>query len=44
MCGEEVQAEYVDGIRGTGRYKLNERFVEYLMKRHFESSDKLIGP
>jgi hypothetical protein len=36
MRGEEVQAEFVGGvIKGTGRFRLNERFVEHLMKRHF---------
>lgn len=36
MRGEETKAEYVGGvIKGTGRFRLNERFVEYLMKNHF---------
>ena len=35
MCGEEVQAEFHNGVRGTGRYRLNEKFVEHLMKQHF---------
>jgi hypothetical protein len=35
MCGEEVQAEYTDKICGTGRYRLNEKFVEHLMKEYF---------
>jgi len=35
MCGEEVQAEFHNGVRGTGRYRLNEKFVEHLMKQNF---------
>jgi hypothetical protein len=34
MCGEEVQAEFYNGVRGTGRYHLNEEFAEYLMKQY----------
>ena len=33
MRGEETKAKYVNGvIRGTGRYRLNEKFVEYLLE------------
>lgn len=32
MAGPEIQARFADGIRGTGRYSLNEKFVEYLIK------------
>jgi hypothetical protein len=32
MRGEEVQADYVNGRHGTGRYLLNENFVEYLLE------------
>ncbi len=35
MAGEEIKAQYHDGIRGTGRYKLNDKFVKHLMKKHF---------
>jgi len=35
MAGEEINAQYHDGIRGTGRYKLNDKFVKHLMKQHF---------
>jgi hypothetical protein len=35
MRGEEIQGQFQDGVRGTGRYKLTERFVEHLMNRHF---------
>lgn len=32
MCGEEIMAEFSDGgLRGTGRYRLNENFVQYLV-------------
>lgn len=31
--GEETVAEYRDGRRGTGRYKLNDSTVEMLLKR-----------
>ncbi len=35
MCGEEVQAEFHNEVKGTGRYRLNEKFVEHLMKQNF---------
>jgi hypothetical protein len=35
MRGEEIQGQFRDGVRGTGRFKLTERFVEHLMNRHF---------
>jgi hypothetical protein len=35
MRGEEIQGQFQDGVRGTGRFKLTERFVEHLMNRHF---------
>ena len=35
MCGEEVKAKFHDGMKGTGRFLLNEKFVEYIMKSHF---------
>jgi hypothetical protein len=35
MLGEELWAQFTDGFRGTGRYRLNERFVEHLMQQHF---------
>ena len=39
MCGEEEQGRFIQGgievRRGTGRYKLNDQFVAYLMKQHF---------
>lgn len=31
--GEETQAQFHDGYRGTGRYKLNDNFVKYLMEK-----------
>lgn len=33
MVGAEVQADYPDGRRGTGRYHLNDRFVDYLLEQ-----------
>lgn len=33
MRGEEVMGNYVDGVRGTGRYRLNELFVKCLMEK-----------
>jgi hypothetical protein len=35
MTGEEIRSQYHGGIRGTGRYKLNDKFVEHLMNQHF---------
>jgi len=31
MRGEEVQADYANGRRGTGRYLLNKNFATYLL-------------
>lgn len=39
MRGEEQQSKFWDGVRGTGRYYLNEKFVQHLMKQHFGVED-----
>lgn len=38
MAGPEVFAEFSNGYRGTGRYQLNEKFVEHLMQQCFGES------
>ena len=32
MCGEEIVRKYVDGMRPSGFYRLNDEFVKHLMK------------
>lgn len=32
MRGEEVMGNFADGVRGTGCYRLNSNFVQYLLK------------
>jgi hypothetical protein len=31
--GEEVQADFIDGRRGTGSYRLNDALVDEIMRR-----------
>jgi len=35
MRGEEVKAKFHDGIRGNGLFRLNNKFVEHIMNKHF---------
>lgn len=36
MLGEEVMAQYANGtVKGSGRYRLNDRFAQHLMKQCF---------
>lgn len=39
MAGAEIQADFSNGRRGTGRYWLNDKFVEHLMQQCFGDSE-----
>lgn len=34
MIGEETQADFRHGRAGTGRYRLNDKFIKFLMDNH----------
>lgn len=39
MAGDEVFAQFHNGYRETGRYRLNDKFVEHLMNQCFGNTE-----
>lgn len=39
MCGPEVMGNFVNGVRGTGRYRLTNKFTDYLLSTINESQN-----